>query len=183
MATSDGLMGYVVGRGGDDDIRRVIGDADGSMLRGNAGDDVLRGGWHDDILIGGAGDDRYWGGYGADQFRFLGNEIGGASDFDRIYDLKFAEGDKLVFGNYAAGTFVDGDGLNGFNGGAAAVITSWDGVVDAAAGSSLVTASRYSANTDTLLLTLVNGDTGQTQQIVITGGWSQYVAAGGTDGL
>jgi hypothetical protein len=33
-----------------------------------------------------------------------------------------------------------------------------------------------------LLLKITNAD-GQVQEIVITGGWSQYVAAGGTDGL
>jgi Ca2+-binding RTX toxin-like protein len=175
-------MSNVSGKGGDDDLLAKYGDTDGTMIRGGAGNDTLRGGNHDDILVGGKGDDWLWGGAGADQFRFFGNEIDGASDRDRIFDLKFGEGDTLVFGNFKTGTFGDTAGLNGFTNGTAAIISSWEGVVDAARGSADFTATRFSQFNDNLLLKITNS-TGQVQEILITNGWSQYLAAGGTDGL
>jgi Ca2+-binding RTX toxin-like protein len=173
----------VNGKAGDDDIRAAL-DADGTMLRGGAGDDILRGGRYNDILIGGSGDDWMFGGIGADQFRFFGNEIEGAKDRDRIFDLAFGDGDVLVFGSYAAGTFTKGmAGVNGFSSGTAAVISSYEGIVNAATFSDNVTAKRASLYNDNLLLIVTNGTNGAQQEILITGGWSQYVAAGGTDGL
>jgi Ca2+-binding RTX toxin-like protein len=180
--TDTASMSYASGKSGNDDVRANYDDVDGTMIRGGAGNDTLRGGKFDDILVGGKGDDMLWGGAGADQFRFFGNEIDGTSDRDRIFDLKFGEGDVLVFGGYKAGTFGDTAGLNGFTSGTAAVISSWQGVVDACAGSADVTATRFSPYNDNLLLKLTNS-AGQVQEILITGGWSQYVLAGGTDGL
>jgi hypothetical protein len=119
---------------------------------------------------------------GADQFRFFGNEIDGPSDRDRIFDLTFGEGDTLVFGNFGGGTFTKAAGLNGFGNGTSAIISSWEGLVNAAAFSDLVTATRGGANNDNLLLKITNA-TGQVQEIMITNGWSQYLAAGGSDGL
>jgi Ca2+-binding RTX toxin-like protein len=175
-------MSYVTGKAGNDDVLANYGDTDGTMIRGGAGNDTLRGGNHDDILVGGRGDDWLWGGAGADQFRFFGNEIDGAGDRDRIFDLKFGEGDTLVFGAFKAGTFGDTAGLNGFSSGTSAIISSWEGVVDAARGSTDFTALRASIHNDNLLLKIVNS-VGQVQEILITNGWSQYLGAGGTDGL
>lgn len=179
---SDGQKTYVTGKASDDDIRAAL-DADGTMLRGGAGDDILRGGRFNDILVGGSGDDWMFGGVGADQFRFFGNELTGASDRDRIFDLTFGEGDVLVFGSFAAGTFSKLAGVNGFSGGSAAVISSYEGIVNAAAFSDLVTATRFSPHNDNLLLKITNATTGQVQEILISNGWTHYVNAGGTDGL
>lgn len=169
------------GSSGNDDIR-ATNDVDGTLLQAGAGDDILRGGKYDDVLVGGSGNDQMFGGDGADQFRFFGSQIDGASDSDRIYDLDFSEGDTLVFGNYAAGTFVDDDGVNGFTLGTAASISSWEGVVNAVDNSALVTASRQSIYNDNLILSIDTG-AGQVQNLVITGGYSAYVAAGGTEGV
>lgn len=161
----------------DDDIRAVSTDRDGSILSGGDGNDILRGGKYDDVLIGGSGNDQMFGGAGADQFRFFGNDIEGGSDTDFLRDLNFDEGDILVFGSYAAGTFGREDGLIGHTGGTAASIISWEGVVNAVNGSDAVGASRQSAGNDNLILTVsVNGST---QNLVITNGWSAYTAAGG----
>jgi hypothetical protein len=73
--------------------------------------------------------------------------------------------------------------VNGFSGGGSAVISSYEGIVNAAAFSDLVTATRGGAYNDNLLLKVTNATTGQVQEVLITGGWSQYIAAGGTDGL
>ncbi|WP_150290558.1 calcium-binding protein [Sphingobium estronivorans] len=167
------MQNYVGGDAGDNDIRAS--GLNGTILNGQAGDDILRGGRGDDILTGGAGDDQLWGGAGADQFRFFGNNIGGASDLDKIYDLNFSDGDTLVFGNYGNVHFADGDGINAFNGGAAAQISSWGGLVKMVDDSDLVSASRK-GQTDVLILTIDNGE-GQTQTIHISGGWAAYSAA------
>lgn len=118
----------------------------------------------------------------ADQFRFFGDQIEGSSDTDRIFDLNFNEGDKLVFGKFGAGTFEDEGGVNAFSGGSAAIISSYEGIVNAAAGSESVTAFRQGSGNDNLVFRVIDAD-GQIQDIVITGGYSQYIAAGGSDGL
>lgn len=164
---------YVGGNAGDNDIQSS--GRDGTILNGGAGDDILRGSRGDDILTGGSGNDQLWGGDGADQFRFFGDNIGGASDLDKIYDLDFSEGDSLVFGNYGALQFTDVAGVNAFNGGAAAQISSWEGLVNVVEGSDLVSASRK-GTTDVLILTIDNG-AGQIQSIHISGGWAAYSAA------
>ncbi len=167
------LQNYVGGDAGNNDIQSS--GPNGTVLNGLAGDDILRGGRGDDILTGGSGNDQLWGGNGADQFRFFGNNIEGSSDLDKIYDLDFSEGDTLVFGNYGAVHFADGDGINAFNGGAAAQISSWAGLVKMVEDSDLVSVSRKN-QTDVLILTIDNGE-GQTQTIHISGGWAAYSAA------
>jgi Ca2+-binding RTX toxin-like protein len=179
---SDGKKSYVGGKAGDDDLRANSTDQDGTILNGGAGNDILRGGKYNDILTGGAGDDQSFGGDGADQFRFFGDQIDGASDSDDIYDLDFSEGDTLVFGNFGEGTFSDTDGVNAFNNGSAAQISSFEGIVNAAAGSTNVTAFREGAGNNNLVLQITDAD-GQVQNIVITNGYSQYIAAGGSEGL
>ncbi len=179
---SDGKKSYVGGGAGNDDLRANYGDRDGTIINAGEGNDTLRGGNHNDILTGGAGSDEMFGGSGADQFRFFGDQIEGTTDTDFVYDLDFSEGDTLVFGNFGGGTFSDDDGVNGFSGGTAAIISSFEGIVNAAAASDNVTAYRESDTNDTLILRITDAD-GQLQHILITGGYSQYLAAGGTDGL
>ena len=179
---SDGQRSYRSGTSGNDDLRANYGDRDGTILDGGEGNDILRGGNYNDILVGGAGSDKMFGGLGGDQFRFFGDQIEGTTDTDFIYDLKFGEGDTLVFGTFGAGTFTDQAGVNAFAGGTSAIISSYEGIVNAARTSDDVTAYRESDNNDNLILRITDAD-GQLQHIVITGGYSQYLAAGGTDGL
>jgi Ca2+-binding RTX toxin-like protein len=182
---SDGKMAYVGNGSGDGDIRATT-DVDGTILNGGAGNDILRGGKYGDILTGGSGDDQLFGGSGGDQFRFFGDQIEGASDSDDVYDLNFDLGDTLVFGNFGAGTFSDVAGVNAFNSStginSAASISSYEGIVNAAAGSTNVTAFRQGAGNNNLVLQITDAD-GQVQSIVISNGYSQYIAAGGSDGL
>jgi Ca2+-binding RTX toxin-like protein len=172
MASTTGLT-YVRAGAGDNDIKAS--NANGSLLDAGAGDDVLRGGKKADILVGGAGDDEMYGGGGGDQFRFFGNEIDGASDIDRIYDLDFSEGDTLVFGNYD-GLFQDADGLNAFDGGDAAIISSFEGLVSAVENSNGRITTTFQSN-GVLLVHMQIGD--QVQTLYITNGVAGYQAAAG----
>ena len=172
-------MVNLVGRDGAD-ILKATDDPRGTSLNGGAGDDRLTGGKHADFLIGGAGNDILIGGAGADQFRFFGHQIEGRSDLDRVMDLNFTQGDKLVFGNFGANTFSDKAG--GFSSGTAAIFDSFADIVRACADSTLVTGLRESASSKNLLLRVVNVD-GQVQDVVIVNGYAQYLAAGGSDGL
>jgi Ca2+-binding RTX toxin-like protein len=165
---------FVRGTAGNDDLRA---DSGGSQVRGGAGNDVIRGGRGDDIIVGGPGDDIMSGGKGADQFRFFGNEIDGASDTDRITDLNFGEGDWLVFGNYN-GVFANGDGINAFNGGDAAIISSWTGLMNAADSSGGRISITGNAGLDLLIITLDNG-AGQTQIIRLSNSFAAYAAETG----
>jgi hypothetical protein len=54
--------------------------------------------------------------------------------------------------------------------------------VNAAALSDQVTAYRASPGSSNLVLQIIDSD-GQIQKIVIVGGYGQYIAAGGADGL
>jgi Ca2+-binding RTX toxin-like protein len=182
---SDGKKAYVGNGAGDGDIRATT-DVDGTILFGGAGNDILRGGRYGDILTGGSGDDQLFGGASGDQFRFFGDQIEGASDSDDVYDLNFGAGDTLVFGSFGAGTFSDSNGVNSFSSptgaDSAAIISSFEGIVNAAAFSDRVTAFREGAGNNNLVLQITDAD-GQIQNIVISNGYSQYIAAGGTDGL
>ncbi len=166
---------YVGGNASDNDIKAVNNPA-GTMLNGLAGDDVLRGGRFDDLLTGGAGNDLLYGGGGADQFRFYGNQISGATDLDKIFDLNFSEGDTLVFGNYAANTFTDTAGENAFAGGGSAIISSWQGLANAYQNSGGHITFSEKGSTDVLILNIDNG-AGQTQTIHITGGYDALMSA------
>jgi Ca2+-binding RTX toxin-like protein len=148
-----------------------------ALIRGGPGNDVLRGGAGDDIIVGGAGDDIMSGGKGADQFRFFGDQIGGDLDTDRIVDLNFGEGDWLVFGNYN-GIFADGEGVNAFNGGDAAIISSWTGLMNAANTSGGSISITGNAGLDLLIITLDNG-AGQTQVIRLSNSFAAYTAETG----
>lgn len=164
---------YVGGNAGNNDVRATNNPA-GTVMNTGAGNDVLRGGKGDDVMTGGAGDDLMFGGNGADQFRFFGNQIGGSSDLDKIFDLSFEEGDTLVFGDYAGSTFGDTDGVNAFANGGSASISSIEGLYAAVQSSGAITASQK-GNTDVLILEIDNGN-GQTQIIHLSGLWDDYAA-------
>lgn len=155
---------------GDGDIR-ATNNPEGTYLAGNAGDDVLRGGKYNDILVGGEGNDLMFGGAGADTFRFYGDSATSSAvkpagaDVDKIFDLSFAEGDRLDF--------------TGFGEAAAnAVIKSFADLV-ALVGSSGWTATEQAPNNpnnDNLVLSYDFGG-GISQTIIISHGWDAFVAA------
>lgn len=162
---------FVRGTAGADDIRATS-NPNGSQLAAGAGDDILRGGKFDDILIGGSGSDQMFGGAGADQFRFFADQMNDG-DVDKIRDVNFADGDVLVFGKFALGTFADATGLNAFTDGTAATVSSIAGLValvnlDANDG---IFAERRGTS-DTLILHISNGTDAQT--IELTGLWTAY---------
>ena len=161
----------VHGDGGNNDLRAVYNDKDGSYLAGNGGDDILRGGNYNDILLGGEGDDLMFGGKGADTFRFYG-ENGALSyqkpagaDVDKIFDLSFADGDRLDFQGFADSA------ANG-------VIKSFADLV-ALVNNSGWTATEQapgSAINDNLVLHYDMG-CGVSQTIIISNAWDAYLAA------
>lgn len=165
-------MSNVGGTSGNDDLRAL---SDGSRVAGGAGNDILRGGRGDDILIGGAGDDQMWGGGGADQFRFFGDQIDGANDVDRIYDLNFGQGDWIVFGKFG-GLFEDASGINAFDNGDSAIISSWEGLANAYESAGARASFTGSASLDLLFITFDNG-AGQTQTLRINNGYAAFTAA------
>lgn len=179
--SSDGKKSYVGGKAGDDDLRANYNDADGTIINGGLGDDILRGGSYNDILNGGGGDDQYFGGGGADQFRFFGTQIDGPSDTDYVYDLNFGEGDTIVLGDFAAGSFTSAGGVNSFDGGDSAIISSYEGLANLVADSASVTASRK-GDTDVLIITITDGD-GQIQEIHLSNSYAAYTSAGGELGV
>lgn len=167
------MADYISGKNGvDDDLRAT---STGSMLAGNGGNDVLRGGKGDDILIGGRGDDKLYGGAGADQFRFFGDQIDGASDVDAIYDLNFADGDTLVFGQYNGLFSTDAPGLNGFANGDSAIISSFAGLAAAYEASGGRISYTGNPGLNLLIISFDNGD-GATQTIRITQGYDAFVS-------
>ncbi|MBC2662451.1 hypothetical protein H7F50_11855 [Novosphingobium flavum] len=143
------------------------------LIRAGAGDDVLRGGKGDDRLVGGAGDDIMSGGKGADQFYFNSADVGaGQTDTDRIVDLNFADGDTIVFDNYGAGFFADKSGLDAFDGGNDAIVSSFAGLKNLVNGSGgAVTATNGGNN---LLILTITYDTDHTQIIRISNGWTGF---------
>lgn len=165
-------MDYISGKDTTNDDLRA--SATGSILAGNGGDDVLRGGKGNDILVGGAGDDKLYGGAGADQFRFFGNQIGGVSDVDSIYDLNFGEGDTLVFGQYNGLFSTSSTGLNGFANGDSAIISSYAGLAAAYEASGGRITYTGNANLNLLIISFDNGS-GATQTIRITQGYDAFI--------
>lgn len=120
------VKAYVGGGSATNDLR-ATGDREGTIIHLGGSNDIIRDGRFNDILDGGRGSDQMYGGGGADQFRFFGNQIEGASDRDRIYDLNFGAGDTLVLSNYSPQTFRDASVVNAYGGGSNAIIKSWDG--------------------------------------------------------
>lgn len=176
MSTADNVMASVSGKAGDDVIRANYGDPDGTMMRGGGGNDKMYGGKFDDIIVGGEGNDQMAGGAGADQFRFFLNEVSG-TDTDYIYDLDFSEGDSLVFGNFAAGTFTDTadiNDVNAYTNGTAATISSIEGIAALVNGSASGWTAVQKGTTDVLILSYTNGCV--TQEIHISGAWDDYAS-------
>lgn len=168
------VTAIVRGTAGNDDLRAVSGFD--NYFQAGLGDDVLRGGGMNDLFLGAGGNDQMWGGGGADQFRFMGNQIDGPSDRDRIYDLNFAAGDILTFGAYGEDTFETSTHVNAYGDGSSANIGSLEGLFEADKASELVSVSRASAYNDNLLLRVAN-DSGQVQEVLISNMWGAYVAA------
>jgi Ca2+-binding RTX toxin-like protein len=173
VPVSDDKQGYRAGRAGNDELFAIGADAEGTQLRGNRGDDLLVGGAYDDVLVGNFGDDVLVGGAGADQFRFFGNEIDGALDVDRIFDLNFAEGDRLVFGEFASGTFARSRDVTAFAGGSAAIVDSFSDLRKLDAASDRIIVTRLNPSSDTLVVEVANGQ-GQVQRILISDAWQNY---------
>ncbi|WP_262028318.1 cadherin domain-containing protein [Microvirga sp. Mcv34] len=108
----DGLDSLYGGNGND----ILKGEAGKDLLKGDAGNDKLYGGLGNDVLLGGKGNDlikgdadddtlygeegndKLYGGAGSDAFVF-NKKLNKASNFDRIYDFKSAEGDKIFLDN------------------------------------------------------------------------------------
>lgn len=88
-----------VGTKGNDDISSGTATGQTSITYAGAGDDILRGGKGNDTLVGGAGNDKMFGGAGADTFLFNGHDMNNG-DKDFIYDLNFAEGDRIGLANF-----------------------------------------------------------------------------------
>lgn len=169
---------FVGGTNGNDDISRDLSNSEGSYLYARGGDDILRGGKYDDVLVGGEGSDLMFGGLGADSFRFYGNEISGASDTDKIFDLNFAEGDDLVFGGFTAGTFADAEGINAYSLDGSATITSWTGLAHAVVDSGLVSASLKNGTSGATGVLILDIEVGGAHQLIhISGGWEPLQAA------
>ena len=175
---SDGKQGYLAGRAQSDELHALDADSDGTQLRGNAGNDLLTGGRFADFLIGNAGDDVLVGGEGGDQFRFFGDEIEGSSDTDRVYDLDFAEGDRLVFGSFAEGTFARMPGVNAFAGGTAVIVDSFGDLQQLDAASDRISISRLAEGSDVLVIQVANA-AGQVQRIELSDAWQAYLDAAG----
>jgi Ca2+-binding RTX toxin-like protein len=176
----DGKMAFLSGRA-TNDLLTATTDPDGTNIQGAAGNDTLMGGQFDDMLTGGLGDDILTGRGGADQFRFFGTQIEGASDRDTITDLNFAEGDTIVLGSFGSGTFAKANGVNAHSNGTSATLDSWADIVAIDRASSLVSTSSTGTNGQDLLLSVIDSD-GQVQNIVIMGGYAQYLSAAGGSG-
>jgi Ca2+-binding RTX toxin-like protein len=95
--TVKGLAGddKLYGEGGND----ALSGGDGiDSLFGGKGDDTLKGEAGNDVLFGEAGNDKLYGGAGSDAFVF-NKKPNKVNSFDRIYDFKSGEGDKLFLDN------------------------------------------------------------------------------------
>jgi Ca2+-binding RTX toxin-like protein len=169
---------YVGGNAGANDIR-ATNNPEGTILFGGDGNDILRGGAYDDILNGGGDDDQMFGGAGADQFRFFATDVN-AVDVDKVYDLSFAAGDKLVFAGF--GSAVDAAGLDAFAGGTSQIVTTMDGLVSLVnqfetAGGSAFSVTRLGATEVTIIKFDLGG--GLSQEIHLSNSWTAYTTAGG----
>jgi myo-inositol-hexaphosphate 3-phosphohydrolase len=153
---SDELTG---GRGDD----KLLGRAGEDELRGLGGDDVLRGDKGRDLLAGGAGNDRLEGGRDDDQFSFVGTDLVGP-ETDRVEDLSFRHGDRLVFSGYAAGTF------GGPGDGTGADIDSFRELFELDQASDHVALTRSGRD----LLLSITGDGMAEHDIVLAGQWSDW---------
>jgi Ca2+-binding RTX toxin-like protein len=97
----------------------LIGNGLNNTLLGLAGADALSGDLGTDILLGGAGADTLTGGAGADRFRFDAVADSTPLAPDRIADLAFVQGDRIVLTLIDANTLVTGNQAFAYIGNAA----------------------------------------------------------------
>lgn len=91
------------GNGGNTDAVVLAAGAD-SIASAGAGNNILIGKQGADVLLSGVGENIMVGLGGADNFRFTGSHVRDDKT-DAILDLTFAQGDKISFRGYDAGTF------------------------------------------------------------------------------
>ncbi|MEH3145769.1 MAG: calcium-binding protein [Methylobacterium frigidaeris] len=184
---NDALLGGV----GNDDLH---GDKGNNYLDGGAGNDTLRGSTGDDWLIGGAGNDLMYGGKGADQFRFYGTDLLRADiqsgpqakhiDIDKIFDLNFGDGDKLVFDHFDVGTFVNGGdkSLQVVSNGAGAIVDSYHDIARLLMSDAAHVSVSQKGTTGVLILS-IHDQTHGTETLHLTdasgngSAWNQFQAA------
>jgi len=76
----------------------IFGNGGNDVLKGGGGRDTIEGGAGDDFIQGGKDRDIMLGGEGADTFYFDWKDLSGGVKLDRIDDLNFDEGDRIIFG-------------------------------------------------------------------------------------
>ncbi len=143
-------------------------------LVSDAGGVTVRGSNIADLLLNAEGNDVFRGGAGADQFKFDSVTVKNG-DVDRLADVDFRGGDRIVFAGFDAGEFkqiAGGNVLQVTDNGRGVVIDSFADIrelVQASGGS--IQASRI--NGIDLQIQLRHDD-GLVQHLVITNGWVQY---------
>lgn len=148
-----------------DDIRTHGTTGQNTLTYTGKGDDVIRGGRGNDTIVGGPGSDKMWGGAGADTFLFNAREVHGTGDNDYIYDLNFGEGDRIGLANFG-GTVGN------------TILRSMSDLVHLVNSSAQATAHQKGA-TDVLVLHVADMS-GNVENIYISHGWADYLAAGGS---
>jgi predicted extracellular nuclease/2',3'-cyclic-nucleotide 2'-phosphodiesterase (5'-nucleotidase family) len=173
----------LVGGAGADELNANRGNTGDDYLSGGGGNDVLRGSRGNDTLTGGEGDDIISGGLGADVFVFNGSSVD-AFDLDRLVDFDFAQGDTIVFGDFAVGLFTDtanpANSLTVLAGGRGAVIDSFADLVELEASNPAVFDISRKGATEVLIFGIKFTDAAgvHEQQIHLSNSWTQFVDAG-----
>jgi phosphodiesterase/alkaline phosphatase D-like protein len=156
------------GRGADT-LRGREGD---DQLDGGAGNDRLFGDQGKDRLIGGTGDDRLAGGADADEFAFTGKDLHG-SEIDRVLDLNFAEGDRLILTDFTARTFAGkpgGNPLDVSDNGRAVTIDSFEDLVELDDASADVSIQRSGGDVQVT----IHDSHNDVQQMLLVDQWAAY---------
>lgn len=156
---------------------RLIGTNRDDVILGGAGNDTISGNRGNDILHAGAGNDDMGGGAGSDSFVFSGGDMRG-HQVKRIGDFSFADGDRLVFSDFAAKMFKPGLSANaGVD--VRPMVYEIDSAQDLAEFGRLdsVVMSRR-GRTDTLIIQVREAD-GDVLEIQLSNTFAQFVQAGG----
>lgn len=144
--------------------RPLVSEADGVTARGSS---VA------DLLLNAEGNDVFRGGTGADIFKFNAATVRNG-DVDRILDVDFRSGDRIVFTGFDANNFRQVSGGNVLqitDNGRGAMIDSMADLHELAQASS--GAFRVARVNGTDLQLTMHHDNDLVQQLVITNGWSQ----------
>ncbi|MDE3816022.1 calcium-binding protein [Sinorhizobium meliloti] len=88
---------------------QLFGSAGANALLGGVGNDFLSAYGGSDIIYGGTGIDRMYGGSGADKFLFKSAAESSLAATDTIFDLTFAEGDRIDLSGIDASTISVGN--------------------------------------------------------------------------